>query len=150
MSEYKLKNEDFSDLDKQSKIVIITSEFNENFTLDLEWENKKFLVENGFENIETYKVPWALEIPGFANKLLSQSNDIALVLCLWVVIKWGTPHFDYVCAESARGIMNISMKYNTPIMNGILTCYTEEQVIERITNTYAMSWLKTLKQYNQL
>ncbi|QFR39041.1 6,7-dimethyl-8-ribityllumazine synthase [Candidatus Gracilibacteria bacterium 28_42_T64] len=150
MSEYKLKNEDFSDLDKQSKIVIITSEFNENFTLDLEWENKKFLVENGFENIETYKVPGALEIPGFANKLLSQSNDIALVLCLGVVIKGGTPHFDYVCAESARGIMNISMKYNTPIMNGILTCYTEEQVIERITNTYAMSGLKTLKQYNQL
>jgi len=46
MSEYILKNEDFSELNKESKIIIITSEFNEEFTLELEWENKKFFIEN--------------------------------------------------------------------------------------------------------
>ena len=150
MSEYKLKNEDFSDLNKESNIIIITSEFNEDFTLGLEWENKKLFIENGFENIKTYKVPWALEIPGLANKILSENNNISLIICLWVVIKWDTPHFDYVCWESARWIMDVGIKYSTPIINWILTCYNEEQVKERISNTYAISWLKTLKQYNKI
>ena len=149
MSKYKLKNEDFWELNPMSKIVLITSEFNEDYTLELEWINKKYLIERWFENIKMYKVPWALEIPWLANKLLSENTDIDLIICFWVVIKWETPHFDYVCKESARWIMDLTLKYPVPIINWILTCFTEKQVQERIRDNYALSGLKILREYNK-
>jgi 6,7-dimethyl-8-ribityllumazine synthase len=55
-----------------------------------------------------------------------------------------------VCSESARWIMSLSTAYSTPIMNGILTCYDQEQVKQRIKPVYALSWLNTLVAYNQV
>ena len=150
MSRYELKNEGFDELNKESKIVIITSEFNEDYTSKLELINKNYLIEKWFKNIKTYKVPWALEIPWFANKLLSsENNNIDLIICLWVIIKWDTPHFDYVCSWSATGILNLSIKYTIPIINWILTCLNEKQVEERVRNNYAVSWLKILREYKR-
>ena len=149
MSEYKLKNEDFSGLDPKSKIIIITSEFNENYTLDLEEINKSFLIKNGFNNIKTYKVPWALEIPWLANKLIIEDKKIDLIICIWVVIKWETPHFDYVCSWSAHSIAHLNITYTVPIINWIITCLSEEQVKERISDNYALSGLKILREYKR-
>ena len=149
MSEYKLKNEDFWKLNPLSKIVLITSEFNENYTLELELINKNFLIEKWFNNIIIYKVPWALEIPWMVNKLLSTNNNIDLIICLWVVIKWDTPHFDYVCSGSAHWIAHLTIKYTVPIINWILTCLTDEQVKERIRDVYALSGLKILMEYQK-
>jgi 6,7-dimethyl-8-ribityllumazine synthase len=77
------------------------------------------------------------------------TKKIDLIICLWVVIKWDTPHFDYVCSESAKWIMNLTTRFNTPIMNGIVTCYNDEQVIERMKPVYALSGLNTLLAYKQ-
>jgi 6,7-dimethyl-8-ribityllumazine synthase len=46
--------------------------------------------------------------------------------------------------------MNLTTQYTTPIMNGILTCHNEKQVEERIKNVYAISWLKTLREYKNI
>ena len=72
------------------------------------------------------------------------------MICLWVVIEWTTPHFEHVCRESSKGIMDLTIKYTTPIINGILTCHNEQQVKERIKNVYAISWLKTLREYKKI
>ena len=148
MSHYTLQKEDYSKLDKNISIAIITAQFNKNFTEELETLNKKFLIEEGFKNIEIYNVPGAYEIPGMAHKIITQEKA-DLIICLWVVIKWDTPHFDYVCTESARWIMDLTIQSNIPIMNGILTCFSEKQVIERLKPVYALSWLNTLVAYNQ-
>ena len=55
-----------------------------------------------------------------------------------------------MCRESSRGVMDLTMKYNTPIINGILTCHNEAQVKERIKNVYAISGLKTLREYKKI
>ena len=152
MSEYKVKDylSHENKLNCSSKILIVTSEFNDNYTSELERKNIDFLKEKWFTNIHTYKVPWALEIPWIVNKLLYKHSNIDLVICLWVVIKWETPHFNYVCNWSSNWIANLTIKYTTPIINWILTCLTEEQVKERISNAYAISWLKALQEYNKI
>ena len=149
MSDYQIQEEDFSELAKDIKIVIIRAEFNEEYTKSLEDINIAFLEKKGFENIEKFLVPWALEIPWCTNKILSEIKA-DLVICLWVVIEWATPHFEHVCRESSRGVMDLTMKYNTPIINGILTCNNEAQVKERIKNVYAISGLKTLREYKKI
>jgi 6,7-dimethyl-8-ribityllumazine synthase len=82
-------------------------------------------------------------------KHIIDTKDVDLIICLWVVIKWDTPHFDYVCAESARWIMNLTINSKIPLMNGIITCFSEKQVIERLKPVYALSGLNTLVAYNQ-
>ena len=149
MSFYTLEKQDYSKLDKNINIAIISAQFNKKFTDSLTQVNKDFLVQEGFENIKVYEVPWAYEIPGMAHKIIKNSH-IDLIICLWVVIKWETPHFDYVCDHSASWIMNLSTQYQVPIMNGILTCYNEKQVEERIKPVYSLSWLNTLVAYNQV
>lgn len=148
MSHYTLQKEDYSQLDKNLSIAIITAQFNKNYTSELELLNKNFLIDEWFVNISTYQVPGAYEIPGMAKQLLDKKSA-DLIICLGVVIKWDTPHFDYVCSESARWIMDLTIQSNVPIMNGILTCFTEEQVVERIKPVYALSWLNTLVAYNK-
>lgn len=150
MSDYKMKEADYSILNKNIKIVFISSEFNRNFTESLEEKNELFLKDNWFNNIEKFLVPWAFEIPAFLNKLLKK-KEIELVICFWVVVRWKTTHYEMVAWESARWIMDISLKNTkTSIINWILTCENEKQVIERISETYALSGLNLLAETKRI
>src|SRR5690625_4277595 len=78
------------------------------------------------ENIDTAWVPGAFEIPLVAKKMAaSQSYDA--VITLGTVIRGATPHFDYVCNESAKGVSSASLQTNTPVIFGILTTETIEE-----------------------
>ncbi|MBF0288992.1 MAG: 6,7-dimethyl-8-ribityllumazine synthase [SAR324 cluster bacterium] len=82
------------------------------------------------DDITVVKVPGAFEIPLTTQQLaLSQKYDA--IVCLGVVIRGGTPHFDYVCSESAGGVASLALTTNTPIAFGILTTDSIEQAIER-------------------
>ena len=70
-----------------------------------------------------------LKIPAEVRGTL-ESTDVA-VLCLGVLIRGGTPHFDYIAAEATKGIATLSQRTGVPITYGILTCDTIEQAIER-------------------
>jgi 6,7-dimethyl-8-ribityllumazine synthase len=110
----------------------------------LEKKNKSFLEKNGFKNIEKFLVPWAFEIPAFLNKIIEKQKP-DLIICFWVVIRWNTTHYEMVAWESARWIMDITIKNNNlTIINWILTCENEKQVEERISETYALSGLNLL------
>jgi 6,7-dimethyl-8-ribityllumazine synthase len=112
----------------------------------LEEINEKFLLENWFKNIKKFIVPWAFEIPWFLRKVKNTLKP-DLIICFWVIIRWETTHYEMVAWESARWIMNISLKWwNTCIINWILTCENEEQVKSRISNTYALSWLNLVNE----
>jgi len=146
MSDYKMQKQNYSNLNKNIKIVFISAEFNRNFTKNLEDINENFLNENWFEVYEKFLVPWAFEIPWFLKKLKEKLKP-DLVICFWVVIRWETTHYDMVSWESARGIMNISLENsNIAIINAILTCENEKQVIERVegSEVYSISWLNLL------
>jgi len=114
------------------KIGIVVGRFNDFITSKLLEGAKDALTRHGVddENIDTAWVPGAFEIPLVAKKMAaSQSYDA--VITLGTVIRGATPHFDYVCNESAKGVLSASLQTNTPVIFGILTTETIEQAIER-------------------
>ena len=82
------------------------------------------------EQMEIYWVPGAFEIPLLAKKLAAGGRFDA-VICLGAVIRGGTPHFEYVASEVAKGIAMVGLETQVPVMFGIITSDTIEQAIER-------------------
>jgi 6,7-dimethyl-8-ribityllumazine synthase len=81
-------------------------------------------------NVEHHSVPGAYELP-FAAKLLAESGQYAGVACLGVVIRGETAHFDYVCAEAARGVGQVGLETGVPCAFGVITCDTMDQALAR-------------------
>lgn len=78
-------------------------------------------------------------------KLLDDEDSLdRLIIALGVIIRGETVHFDIIAGESARGLMDLSIRYDTPLINGILTCEDEAQVRARIGPGYAISGLNLL------
>ncbi|HBB03006.1 MAG: 6,7-dimethyl-8-ribityllumazine synthase, 6,7-dimethyl-8-ribityllumazine synthase [Candidatus Peregrinibacteria bacterium GW2011_GWF2_38_29] len=124
-----------SKTNKNLKIGIILPYFNEHIGLKLYKKIHETLVENGVKktNIKLIRVPGALEIP-FAALQMAKSKKIDSIIAIGAVIKGKTDHYYNVSKESYRGLMDISLKYEIPIINGILTVNNEKQALERIKN----------------
>lgn len=82
------------------------------------------------EEIEIAWVPGAFEIPLVAKKM-ANSNKYDAIICLGAVIRGSTSHFDYVCAEVSKGVANVSLNTDIPVIFGVLTTDSIEQAIER-------------------
>ena len=83
------------------------------------------------ENLKILKVPGAFEIPQAAKKLCSTGISMDAVVCLGAVIRGETSHFDYICAEASRGIGQVGLEFNIPVLFGVLTTENLEQAITR-------------------
>lgn len=119
-------------IDGSKKVAIISSRFNHIITDRLvEGAKDAFLRHGGKdENLSLILVPGAFEIP-FALQKVLESKKFDAVCCVGAVIRGSTPHFDYVSAETTKGIANVTLKYNMPVTFGVLTTDTIEQAIER-------------------
>ncbi|QKF64216.1 6,7-dimethyl-8-ribityllumazine synthase [Campylobacter corcagiensis] len=119
-------------LNGSEKIAIINSRFNHIITDRLvEGAKDAFLRHGGNEeNLTLILVPGAFEIPMALKKAL-ESGKFDAVCCVGAVIRGSTPHFDYVSAETTKGIANVSLNYLKPVTFGVLTTDTIEQAIER-------------------
>lgn len=84
------------------------------------------------DNITVMRVPGALEIPMALSMIARSSPYVDAMIALGAVIRGETYHFEVVSNESARGIMDLQLKTGIPIANGILTCETDEQAVERL------------------
>ncbi|MBD3822840.1 6,7-dimethyl-8-ribityllumazine synthase [Hydrogenovibrio sp. JE_KL2] len=82
------------------------------------------------DNIEQVLVPGAFEIPVVAKKM-AESGKYDAIVALGAVIRGGTPHFDFVAGECAKGLGVVSLQTGTPVSFGVLTVDTIEQAIER-------------------
>lgn len=82
------------------------------------------------KKIEVVWVPGSFEIPVTAKKL-AQAKKYSAVICLGAVIRGGTPHFEYVASEAAKGVAQAGMETGQPVIFGIITADTLEQAIER-------------------
>lgn len=82
------------------------------------------------DNIHVAWVPGAFEIPLIASQM-AKSGKYDAVICLGAVIRGSTTHYDYVCSEVSKGIANISLANDIPVMFGVLTTENIEQAIER-------------------
>ena len=81
--------------------------------------------------LDVYEVPGAFELP-LAAKYCADSGRYAGVACLGAVIRGETDHYDYVCAEAARGIADVAMQTGVPCAFGVLTVATMEQALARV------------------
>jgi 6,7-dimethyl-8-ribityllumazine synthase len=81
-------------------------------------------------DVDAAWVPGAFEMPLVA-KRLAESGAYDAVICLGAVIRGGTPHFEYVAAEAAKGIAKVTLDTGVPVVFGVLTTDTIEQAVER-------------------
>jgi 6,7-dimethyl-8-ribityllumazine synthase len=86
--------------------------------------------EQGVERLEVLEVPGAFELP-IAASYAARSGRFAGVACLGAVIRGETDHYDFVCAETARGVMDVALQTGVPCAFGVLTCETMEQALAR-------------------
>ena len=114
------------------KFAIVVSRFNEFITSKLVKGAEDILKRHcvSDNDISSYWVPGAFEIPAVAKKIADSANFDA-VICLGCVIKGDTVHFDYVCAEVSKGVALLGFNSKIPVIFGILTTDSIEQAIER-------------------
>jgi 6,7-dimethyl-8-ribityllumazine synthase len=86
--------------------------------------------EEAGAGFEVHDVPGAYELP-LAALYLAESGRVAGVACLGAVIRGETDHYDYVCSESARGILDVQLRTRVPCAFGVLTVETMEQALAR-------------------
>ena len=117
---------------KELKIGLVASRFNEFIVSKLVSGAEDCLKRHGVEdeNISLAWVPGAYEIPLIAKKM-AVSGKYDAVICLGAVIRGATSHYDYVCNEVSKGIAQVSLASDTPVLFGVLTTDTIEQAIER-------------------
>jgi 6,7-dimethyl-8-ribityllumazine synthase len=84
----------------------------------------------GCADVEVFDVPGAYELP-LAASYAARSGRFAGVACLGAVIRGETDHYDFVCAETARGVMSVQLETGVPCAFGVLTCATMEQALAR-------------------
>ncbi|MGB3485325.1 MAG: 6,7-dimethyl-8-ribityllumazine synthase [Mycobacterium sp.] len=82
----------------------------------------------GIESPKVVRVLGAIEIPVVAQELARRYDA---VVALGVVIRGGTPHFEYVCDAVTQGLTRVSLDASTPVANGVLTVNNEEQALDR-------------------
>ena len=114
------------------RILVVVSKFNPMITEALLEGTLSVLYEKVRpKQVEILKVPGAYEIPLTLQCALSEKKFHGAI-ALGAVIKGDTAHFEYVCDFVNRGIGEVTLKTNTPVMMGVLTTYTLEQAMERI------------------
>ncbi|HEX5510119.1 MAG TPA: 6,7-dimethyl-8-ribityllumazine synthase [Actinomycetales bacterium] len=89
---------------------------------------ERALAESGIEPT-VVRVPGSFELPVAAARLAQSGYDA--VVALGVVIRGGTPHFDYVCSAATSGLTQVAVETGIPVGFGVLTCDTEEQAVDR-------------------
>jgi 6,7-dimethyl-8-ribityllumazine synthase len=90
---------------------------------------RRALADHQLPDATVVRVPGAFELPVTAAALAGQGYDA--VVALGVVIRGGTPHFDYVCNAATDGLGRVALDHGIPVGFGLLTCDTEEQALDR-------------------
>ena len=117
---------------KGIRVGIVAARFNEFITSKLVGGALDGLKRHDVkeEDIDVAWVPGAFEIPLIASKM-AKSKKYDAVICVGAVIRGSTIHYDYVCSEVSKGIANVSLNSDIPVMFGVLTTDNIEQAIER-------------------
>jgi 6,7-dimethyl-8-ribityllumazine synthase len=112
------------------KVAFVVSRFYEDLADRLISGARGVLAEAGITEIDEFDVPGAYELP-MAAKLAAQTGRYRAVVCLGAVIRGETSHYDYVCGEAARGIMDVQLETGVPCSFGVLTVDTLDQALAR-------------------
>ena len=114
------------------RVAIVVSRFNQMIGESLLEGARSTLIEKGVAapDILVARVPGAYELP-VAAKVIARGGEYDAVICLGAVVRGETPHFDYVAGEAARGLTEVSLDTERPILFGVLTTDTMQQAVDR-------------------
>jgi 6,7-dimethyl-8-ribityllumazine synthase len=114
------------------KFGIVVSEWNSEVTEALYSGTIETLLQNGAakEHIIRKTVPGSYELT-LGAQWLAEHEEIDVVICLGCVIQGETPHFDYICQAVANGITHVGLKFNKPVIFGVLTTLNHQQALDR-------------------
>jgi len=115
----------------ERRIALCMARFYEDLADRLEAGAREALGTAGISEIERFEVPGAFELP-LAASYAAQSGRYDAIVCLGAVIRGETDHYDYVCAEAARGIQQVQLLTGVPCGFGLLTVDTMEQALARV------------------
>ena len=114
------------------RVALVASRFNEVIVSKLVEGAKDGLFRHDVaeDDVSLFWVPGAFEIPLVAKKAAS-SGKFDAVICLGAVIRGATSHYEYVCAEVSKGVAQVGLQTEIPVLFGVLTCDTIEQAADR-------------------
>lgn len=114
------------------RFAIVASRWTESLVAKLIDGAVEALEEHGAAegSIEIFRVPGAYELP-LAAKKVAESKKWDAVICLGVVIRGGTPHFDYVAGAAATGSTQVSLETGIPVLFGVITADNVQQAVDR-------------------
>ena len=112
------------------KVVVIASQWHEQVMDGLLDGARRALKEAMVEDVVELRVPGVFELPVAAARVVAR-GDVDVVIALGVVIRGGTPHFDYVCSAATTGLTLVAQRTGIPIGFGVLTCDDEKQALDR-------------------
>jgi len=117
---------------KGLRIAIILARYNDTIGGELLKNTHATLIEHGVEesDIKALRVPGALELP-LAAQIAAKTKKYHAIIALGVVIKGETAHFEHVCEQSLRGLMDVGLQTGTPVIFGVITALTEAQARDR-------------------
>jgi len=120
------------------KVAVVAARFNDFIVASLlKGANAAWLERGGApQDLTVVRVPGAFELPVVARKLAGSGRYDAVV-ALGCVIRGGTPHFEYVAGECARGLQQAALDSGVPVMFGVLTVDSIEQALQRAATTGA-------------
>ena len=121
----------------ERKFAIVVSEWNEEITEALYHGAYSTLIQHGAskQNIIRKNVPGSFGLT-LGAQWMAQDNSVDAVICIGCVIQGETKHFDFICDAVAHGITNVSLKYNKPVIFGVLTPNTKKQALDRAGGKY--------------
>jgi 6,7-dimethyl-8-ribityllumazine synthase len=114
------------------KFALVVSEWNSEITESLFAGAVEVLLKHGAKknNIIRKNVPGSFEL-SLGAQWMAKRKDIHSVICLGCVIQGETKHFDFICQAVAQGITDVSLKFNKPVIFGVLTTDNQEQALDR-------------------
>lgn len=117
---------------KPFKFGIVYSEWNSEITMALKTGAEKTLLDNGAlpENISVKQVPGSFELT-LGAQYFAEFTNVDAIICLGCVIQGETRHFDFICDAVAKGITDLNIKYNKPVIFGVLTPDNQQQALDR-------------------
>ena len=113
----------------QLRVAIVAAQWHTAVMDALVTNAVKALAEHGIDEPTLVRVPGCFELPVAAHALARHRYDA--IVALGVVIRGGTPHFEYVCQAATDGLTKVSVESGIPVGFGVLTCDNEQQAIDR-------------------
>jgi 6,7-dimethyl-8-ribityllumazine synthase len=111
------------------RVAVVRASWHEEVMAGLADGARRGLADCGVTDVVDVAVPGSFELPVAAARLAASGVDA--VVALGVVVRGGTPHFDYVCAGATTGLVEVSTRTGVPVGFGLLTCDTLAQALDR-------------------